>query len=428
MNWKRSSLDEIAEYVGRGKSPVYDEESPYPVLNQACIQHGKLDLSKLKFVAKAHFESLDATRKTQRGDILVNSTGTGTLGRIGYWDVDKSIPFDGHVMLVRLKPEYESRYFYYWLHMPEAQAQIQNNCISGSTNQIELSREAFRRIKLRFPANKQEQAKIAEVLATVDRAIEQTETLIAKHQRIKAGLMHDLLTRGIDENGNLRDPATHRFKPSPLGRIPAEWECLPSEAVCEDICVGIVLKPSQYYQDTGVPTLRSANIREDGINTDDLVFISEQANKLLAKSMVREGYVLTVRTGYPGTSAVVPKELDGANCIDLVISKPGPRIISHYLATWINSPLGKDQILKRQGGLAQQHFNIGEMKKLLILVPGFDEQQRILKVITVQNKALQIELSHLLKFQSLKTGLMQDLLTGKVSVERLLTTAVGEPV
>ena len=58
----------------------------------------------------------------------------------------------------------------------------------------------------------------------MDRAIEQTEALIAKQQRIKTGLMQDLLTCGIDQHGNLRSEETHQFKDSPLGRIPVEWE------------------------------------------------------------------------------------------------------------------------------------------------------------------------------------------------------------
>ena len=58
----------------------------------------------------------------------------------------------------------------------------------------------------------------------MDRAIEETEALIAKQQRIKTGLMQDLLTRGIDEGDNLRSEQTHKFKDSPLGRIPVEWE------------------------------------------------------------------------------------------------------------------------------------------------------------------------------------------------------------
>jgi len=75
-----------------------------------------------------------------------------------------------------------------------------------------------------FPTSLAEQTRIGEVLSTVDLAIEQTEALIAKQQRIKIGLIQDLLTRGIDEHGNLRSEETHQFKDSPLGRIPVEWE------------------------------------------------------------------------------------------------------------------------------------------------------------------------------------------------------------
>jgi type I restriction enzyme S subunit len=88
------------------------------------------------------------------------------------------------------------------------------------------------------PAALQEQAKIAEVLAIVDQAIEQTEALIAKQQRIKTGLMQDLLTRGIDEHGQLRTEQTHAFKDSPLGRIPVEWNVVPISHVIDRIDAG----------------------------------------------------------------------------------------------------------------------------------------------------------------------------------------------
>ena len=92
-----------------------------------------------------------------------------------------------------------------------------------------LSQAQFAQSWVVYPKNISEQTKIAEILSTVDQAIEQTEALIAKQQRIRTGLMQDLLTRGIDEDGNLRSEETHEFKDSPLGRIPVEWEV---EKVC----------------------------------------------------------------------------------------------------------------------------------------------------------------------------------------------------
>ncbi len=68
-----------------------------------------------------------------------------------------------------------------------------------------------------------EQQKISEILETIDNAIEKTDKLIEKYKRIKQGLMQDLLTKGIDQNGNIRNEKTHKFKNSPIGRIPEEW-------------------------------------------------------------------------------------------------------------------------------------------------------------------------------------------------------------
>ena len=86
-----------------------------------------------------------------------------------------------------------------------------------------LTKTILEQLPLPLPAAVTEQSKIAEVLSTIDRAIERTEAVTAKHQRIKIGLMQDLLTRGIDEHGNLRSEQTHEFKASSLGWIPMEW-------------------------------------------------------------------------------------------------------------------------------------------------------------------------------------------------------------
>ncbi len=289
----------------------------------------------------------------------------------------------------------------------------------GSTMQ-HITRKELDRFRAPFPISKFEQTKIAEILSKVDQAIEQTEALIAKKQRIKTGLMQDLLTRGIDEHGNLRSEETHEFKDSPLGRIPVEWEVKPCAALCREIVVGIVIRPAQYYRPEGIPVLRSANVRENTIFCDDLVFISKTDNEMLSKSRLREGDLVTVRTGYPGTTSVIPRELDGSNCVDLVISRPKNEVIrSNFLSIWVNSDNGKRQVLEGQGGLAQQHFNVGEMRTLLVKVPDISEQEKIERILILQSSVLEDLTRTLQKLFSLKTALMQDLLTGKTRVTAL---------
>ena len=279
----------------------------------------------------------------------------------------------------------------------------------------------LREFRCIFPIDKKEQTQIAQVLSTIDRAIAQTEAIIAKQQRIKTGLMQDLLTKGIDENGNIRSEDTHQFKDSAIGRIPAEWEVEPCGSICKEIIVGIVIRPAQYYKPSGVPVLRSANVKENTIDFSDLVYMSEKDNDSLSKSRLFAGDLVTVRTGYPGTTAVIPPELDGCNCVDIVISRPDTRQIrAVFLALWINSGFGKKQVLEGQGGLAQQHFNVGEVRKLLVKVPTIEEQSRIEFFLLTQSNSLWKYQQHLRKLHRLKTGLMQDLLTGKVRVTNLL--------
>ena len=124
--------------------------------------------------------------------------------------------------VIRAKDNADAGFIYQWsIHNPlrlKASATM-----IGSAGQQRVPASFLESFKVPAIA-KLEQTKIAEILSTVDQAIEQTEALTAKQQRIKTGLMQDLLTRGIDENGNLRSEETHEFKDSPLGRIPVEWD------------------------------------------------------------------------------------------------------------------------------------------------------------------------------------------------------------
>jgi len=271
-----------------------------------------------------------------------------------------------------------------------------------------------------FISSKNKQEKIAKVLDTIDQAIEKTESLIEKYQHIKAGLMHDLFTRGIGADGKLRPPreqAPELYQQTPIGWIPKEWRLEACGSLCTRICVGIVIQPTQYYVEEGIPAFRSANIRENGIDSRNFVFISPAANKILVKSQIKAGDILSVRTGYPGTSAVVPQEYQGANTIDILISTPGDLIDSGYLCDWINSSFGKGQVLRQQGGMAQQHFNVGEMRELLVALPSKEEQLRVRSKANSLNKRLRVEKALLEKLKQQKLGLMQDLLTAKVAVK-----------
>ncbi|MCU7247885.1 restriction endonuclease subunit S [Pseudomonas koreensis] len=293
------------------------------------------------------------------------------------------------------------------------------NDITAATTVKHLSTKDLTKAKAFLPEI-EAQKKIAAILTATDIAIEKTEVLIGKYQQIKAGLMHDLFTRGVLPNGQLRPPreqAAELYQETAIGWIPKEWDLKRCADLCKRICVGIVIQPTQYYVEEGVPAFRSANVREDGIDPINFVYISTTSNQLLAKSQVKAGDIVSVRTGYPGTSAVIPPEFQGANCIDILISTPGEQVSSEYLCDWINSSFGKGQVLRQQGGMAQQHFNVGEMRELLVALPSLDEQMKIRSKINAVASKLATDRVFLQKLRTQRLGLMQDLITGKVPVK-----------
>jgi type I restriction enzyme, S subunit len=242
-----------------------------------------------------------------------------------------------------------------------------------------LDRNVFRTLPIVIPP-RCEQRKIAAVLGQVQHAIEQQERLIALSTELKKALLHKLFTEGLRGEPQ---------KQTEIGPVPESWELAPCEKLCDMITVGVVVKPASHYVSKGVPAFRSFNVREDCLKTNDLVFFSEEHNdKKLAKSKLRTGDVLVVRTGYPGTSCVVPKEYDGSNCIDLVIVRPkGGVIRSGFLSRFFNAPAGKSQAAGSTHGLAQQHLNVSAVKRTLVPVPSLLEQDEIDSALaTVQRK------------------------------------------
>jgi len=141
-----------------------------------------------------------------------------------------------------------------------------DQAIKGAT----LNKDKLKKLEFEYPQSLVEQAKIAEVLSTLDRAIEQTEALIAKQHRIKTGLMQDLLTKGIDEHGNIRSETTHAFKDSVLGRFPMEWDIVKLGDVSV-ISSGVTLGKSHSGPNTvELPYLRVANVQDGFLDLTDV--------------------------------------------------------------------------------------------------------------------------------------------------------------
>jgi type I restriction enzyme S subunit len=270
-----------------------------------------------------------------------------------------------------------------------------------------IQQKEIKEFEFVYPIEKSEQTKIASILGTTDKAISETEKLIAKYQRIKTGLMQDLLTKGIDAKGNVRSKVTHRFVLKNGIEVPEEWEvdCLsyysnlhnnlrkPISALERFNKKGIY----PYYGATGI--IDSIDeFRLDG----KYVLIGEDGDHFL-KFEKQE------------MTHLVEAKFNVSNHAHILSGKNG------CLTEWIHYFFSHRDItfyLTRQGA-GRFKLNKQALNNLPVCVPPDKEQVRIIKFIETFNSQFDCQKKNHLKLTTLKSGLMQDLLSGKVKVKNV---------
>ncbi len=245
-----------------------------------------------------------------------------------------------------------------------------------------------------------EQRAIAEVLGSIDEAITKTVALCVQLHETVEELAEALFT-GFDARSGHKNVDG--------------WRASTLAAEMASIQVGIVVKPASYYVETdGVPALRSLNVRPNRLLLGELVQISAEGHRVNGKSALRAGDVVTIRTGEPGKTAFVPDGIGEINCIDVIFSRPGPWLRGEYVSFFMNSRIAKRQIAVLQGGLAQQHLNVGEMKRIQINVPPLAHQDHAVRLLKGAWARIEAEEATLEKLKSLRAALSQELLSGRV--------------
>jgi len=134
------------------------------------------------------------------------------------------------------------------------------------------------------------------------------------------------------------------------------------------------------YVETGIPFLRTLNVDRFGINNSDIKYITKEFHRRISKSRLAPGDVVIVRTGKPGTCAVIPDELVESNCSDLVIVRCGNEINNRFLCYYVNSA-ASSHISAHIVGAVQQHFNVASAKAMEIALPSLSEQKAIAHIL-----------------------------------------------
>lgn len=354
-------------------------------------------------------------------DVLINKDGAQT-GKVGFYDgTFDEAAVNEHVFILRGRDpqRLDQRYLYYCILLPEIRNKIESR-ITGSA-QPGLNSQFVKAVSIPIRTISK-QRKIAAILTSIDTAIEQTEALIAKYQHIKAGLMHDLFTRGVLPNGQLRplrEQAPELYQETAIGWIPREWRA----SSCGQSCVidsGITLGPHRRPNKRAHPYLRVANVYRDELRLEDVATLELLPGE---EELVLKKFDLLVVEGHAnraeiGRCAMVCEDAEGMLFQNHLFRLRVTELNPVYALLWMNSHYIQgywERACATSSGL--NTINRKMLKAMPFFVPSDKEQERIAVAAETAKGRIIKTIADLDKLRRQKLGLMQDLLTGKVAVE-----------
>ena len=377
--WTNKTLRDLAVInYGRDPSAVLDNAGEYPVYGTSGSERQGTDY---------HYE----------GESIILGR-KGSIDRLRFaegrfWAIDTAYFLSDFNDTV-------PKWLYYLL------CSIDLRALNEATGVPSLSRDLLYKISTPTPPLG-EQAKIAEVLSTVDRAIEQTETLIGKQQRIKTGLIQDLLTRGIDEHGNLRSEQTHEFKDSPLGRIPVEWDVATVDQIAS------ITTGDKDTQDANPSAKYPFFVR------------SLTVEKISSYSFDGEA-VLTAGDGV-GTGKVFHYfngRFDFHQRVYCIHSFTEDMLGYYFFCHFQTHFMARVAQFSAKGSVDSVRRHM--IAKMLVPILCRDEQAHVVNVVRASATTIDDYTATLQKFRYLRAGLMHDLLTGDRRVTALLRSSTGQ--
>jgi len=218
----------------------------------------------------------------------------------------------------------------------------------------------------------------------------------------------------VNESG-ARYSKVAQMQETDIGPLPSDWRVVPLTALSEKIMVGIASAATHAYRDRGVVMFRNQNIRVGMLDTDDVLFIDPKYEQTYRNKRLKGGDLLTARTGYPGTTSVVPASFEGSQSFTTLITRPNVRVADAlYLCFFINGGAGQKYFEQAQIGGGQKNVNAASLKLLSVALPStLEEQTAIAEALSDADALIESLLLLLAKKRQIKQGAMHELLTGK---------------
>ena len=412
--WQFRKLEEIASNVTSGGTPTsgsaryYCTEGGYPFAKTEDLTASKtkfLEYCELKITGLALLES--STKIYPEGTVLISMYGT-----IGLTKITKGEIAANQALCALIPPlQCDTNYLYQYLEFIRPDWKK----YSGQTTQANINGATVRAHVVPLPLV-DEQRKIAQILGTLDTAIQQTEAIVEKLKQVKQGLLHDLLTRGVDANGELRpshEQAPTLYQASPLGWIPKDWDAKPLNNSIQLISGQHIATNLCNSVGRGVPYFTGPS---DFVGAETVITSFTSYPQVMCE---KGDLLITVKgsgcgkIAVAGARACISRQLMAIRITEkesfywfAIFQNLQPKF--NRMATGGNIPgIGRDQILNF---LQSTPKKSEEMEAIGIRIQTMDAQ-------------FMLEKQKLAKLKLQKNGLMDDLLTGRVRVTPLLDAA-----
>ena len=393
-------IKEICDYVSRGYTPDYVDESPYKVMNQASFSKGYIDESKQRFTS-----TISQGANIRKGDLLMASTGGGVLGKVFYFDSDdNSFYADSHVTIMRDSKGRNLMKFLYYIFSLKYD-EINATMVKGSTNQTELQRNYLLAYELDIPTTS-EQQRIVDYLDEKTKAIDTRISVLEKkseaYKRLKASVINRAVTRGLNPDVTVIDSGIEW-----IGMIPEHWEI---KRYKEFITLQKGKTPKELsYESVGLPYLTMDYLRDrDGKSTvypesvEGLLEISENEIIVLWDG-ANAGEFIKSKAGYLGSTMA------------LLLTKG---ISKNYLYYFLKS-IERDSKYY-SNGTTIPHFDSGILLNREYPVPPYSEQQAIANYLDAKCSEIDKAIVNIDKqidaLNRLKRSLINEVVTGKRKV------------
>jgi type I restriction enzyme S subunit len=294
--------------------------------------------------------------------------------------------------------------------------ELLNNLGKGTTF-LEISGDELGRFPAAFPTFP-EQTQIARFLdhetAKIDTLIHEQKRLIELLKEKRQAVISHAVTKGLDPDVPMKDSGVEW-----LGEVPAHWTKKRLKNVSPFIAVGIVVNPSSYVAEDGLPFIYGGEVKEGYIDLSKTRKISALDSKKNKKTLLETGDLVTMRVGYPGVTAIVPPSCEGGNCASVMLVKRGD-FDSRWLCAVMNSRLIRQQVEVVQYGAAQKQFNIADAVEFWLLEPPQTEQAVIADFIAAKSAGFDQLMDKASQSMGLlaerRSALISAAVTGKIDV------------